>query len=135
VHSGTSRSCSSDTSSRGKLKQQVAFKRRKKQHTWRSHQSVPNLVTGSGPRCRYKKCPGLNIKKQSIRPLQTRYRCEECSIDKGIEFWLCNTVKADKVVNCHQKYHIEMRIKILGSYNERAGSATESAVDSELTEE
>jgi hypothetical protein len=73
VHSGTPRSCSSDTSSRGKLKQQAAFKRRKKQHTWRSHQSVPNLVTGSGPRCRYKQCPGLNIKKQSIRPLQTRY--------------------------------------------------------------
>jgi hypothetical protein len=49
VHSGTPLSCSSDTRTRGKFKQQAAFKRRKKQHAWRSHQSVPNLVTGSGP--------------------------------------------------------------------------------------
>jgi hypothetical protein len=55
-------------------------------------------------------------------------RREECSIDKGIDFWLCNTVKKDKVVNCHQKYHSEMCV-------ETTGGATESAVDSGLTEE
>jgi hypothetical protein len=37
-------------------------------------------------------------------------------------------VKKDIVVNCHQKYHSEMCV-------ETTGGATESAVDSELTEE
>jgi hypothetical protein len=55
-------------------------------------------------------------------PPSATYRCEECSIDKGIDFWLCNTVKKDIVVNYHQCV-------------ETPGGATESAVDSELTEE
>jgi hypothetical protein len=38
--------------------------------------------------CRYKKCPGLNVKKQTVRAYLTKYRCEECSIEKGIDFGL-----------------------------------------------
>jgi hypothetical protein len=130
VHAGTPRSAS--VCSRSVYKQQQAFKRRKKEHNWRCHQSVPNIVAGSGPICMYKKCPGFKIKKDTVRAHQTKYRCEECSIDKGIEFWLCNTVKgvegSKKIVNCHQKYHIEMCM-------ETSTSAAESTVDSDLTEE
>jgi hypothetical protein len=85
------------------------------------------LLTGSGPHCMYKKCSGLKIKKKIIRPHQTKYRCEECSIDKETDFGLCNTIKViggkNKTVNCHMRYHADMCLE------------TESAVDSELTEE
>jgi hypothetical protein len=129
VHAGTPRSAS--VCSRSVYKQQQAFKKRKRDQNWRCHQSVPNLVTGSGLNCRYKKCPGQKNLK-SKRPYQTRYRCEECSIDKGFEFWLCNTIKAvrgtDTVISCHLRYHAEMCF-------ETADSAAASSVASELTEE
>jgi hypothetical protein len=68
-----------------------------------------------------------------IWPHQIRYRCEECSIDKGTDFWLCDTIKViggkNKTVNCHMRYHADMCLETT------TGSATESAVDSELTEE
>jgi hypothetical protein len=129
VHTGTARSSTSCT--RTIYKQQNTFKRRKTQHRWMCHQSVPNVVTGSGPNCRYRKYPGLktNVSKRSY---QTKYRCEECSINKGVEFWLCNTVKKvdgkQKKIECHLKYHAEMCF-------ETTSSTTESSVASELTEE
>jgi hypothetical protein len=90
------------------------------------------VVTGSGPICMYKNCSGLRIKKKIMRLHRTKFQCEECSIDKGTDFWLCNTIKLidgqNKIVNCHMRYHADMCI-------ETTGSATESAVDSELTEE
>jgi hypothetical protein len=130
VHTGTPRSSASTSSTRTIHKWQHSFKRRKTQHRWRCHQSVPNVVTGSGPNCRYSKCPGLNT-NVSKRSYQTKYRCEECSINKGVEFWLCNTVKKvdgkQKKIECHLKYHAEMCFETT--------STTESSVASELTEE
>jgi hypothetical protein len=81
--------------------------------------------------CRYKKCPGLNIKKQTVRTYQTKYRREECSIEKGSDFWLCNTVKnidkQPKKIECHMRYHAEIESTIM--------SSTECSVISDLTEE
>jgi hypothetical protein len=81
--------------------------------------------------CRYKKCPGLNIKKQTVRTYQTKYRCEECSIEKGIDVWLCNTVKninkKPKKIECHMRYHAEIKFTIT--------SSTECSVISDLTDE
>jgi hypothetical protein len=59
----------------------------------------------------------------------------ERSIDQGIDFWLCNTVKFvgrmdTKVVNCYMRYHSKMCFPTTG------GSTTESiAAASDLTEE
>jgi hypothetical protein len=93
------------------------------------------VVTGSGPICIHKKCPGLKIIKKTRWPYQTKYRCEECSIDeKGVDFWLCNTVKTvdkkQKAIECHMRYHAEKEFIITDSTE-----STESSVVSDLTEE
>jgi hypothetical protein len=57
------------------------------------------IVNGSGPCCsRHKKCPGLNIKKKIIQTYQTKYQCEECSIEKGNDFWLYNAVNSFQAI-------------------------------------
>jgi hypothetical protein len=54
-------------------KKQNAFKKRQKLQQGRLHQAMPCLargnraVSGSGSYCRYKKCPGLKMKKKITR--------------------------------------------------------------------
>jgi hypothetical protein len=101
---------------------------------------MPCLVRGkdpdkpdSGPYCRYKKCPGLKNKKKTKRAYRTIYQCEQCTVEKGYDFWLCHTTKKIKgkptIVSCHLRYHTE-EICI-----ETSTSAAESSVASELTDE
>jgi hypothetical protein len=56
----------------------------------------------------------------------------KCSMNRNIDLWLCHTTKKlngkQTVVSCHHNYHTEMCF-------ETTGSATESSVASELTEE
>jgi hypothetical protein len=104
MHAGTSGS--SDVSNRTIFKQQQALSERHKQQPGRRrHQSVAMIVKNN-PHCTYKKCPGLNIEKETTRTYKTNYRCEECSIDKGTNVWLCNTVKnvdgKQKKIECHK---------------------------------
>jgi hypothetical protein len=115
IHAGTS--ASSDVSNRTILKQQQALSKRKKQQPGRRHQSVAMIVKHN-PYCQYKKCPGLNIQKQTTRAYITNYRCEECSIEKGTDVWLCNTVKRgldgkQKKIECHIKYYAEKEIEFI----------------------
>jgi len=43
----------------------------------------------------------------------SKCRCEECSMEKGTDVWLCNTVKTiDGVqtqIGCHMRYHAERK--------------------------
>ena len=61
--------------------------------TWRRHQSVLMLVTGTGHYCQYKMCPSLDTIQKRARPYKTIYQCEECSMEKEECVWLCNTRK------------------------------------------
>ena len=134
---GTPRSSSTtEVSSRNKLKKQQAFKKRQKLQPDRVHQPMPCLVRskdndkpGSGPYCKYEKCPGLKSKAKVKRPYKTIYQCEQCTVEKGFPFWLCHTTKKvngiQTVVSCHLQYHAEM------CYDTSA--ATECSVVSELT--
>ena len=87
---------------------------------------------GSGPRCQYKKCPGFDQETDRRVAFKTVYRCEECSMNRNTDLWLCHTTKKlngiQTVVSCHLKYHSEMCF-------ETTSSATGSSVASELTEE
>jgi hypothetical protein len=70
-------------------------------------------VSGSGVRCMYKKCPGLNNKSKRKVSYKTIYQCEECSVDQGSPLWLCHTTKKiigkHTVVSCHLRYHSEKK--------------------------
>jgi hypothetical protein len=129
VHAGTSGS--SDVSNRTIFKQQQALSKRKKQQPGRRHQSVA-MIVNHNPYCQCKKCLGLYNQKQITRAYRTNYRCEECSIEKGTDVWLCNTVKnvggKQKKIECDIKYHAEKEIDFIVT-------ATESSVVSNLTEE
>jgi hypothetical protein len=87
---------------------------------------------GSGPRCQYKKCPWFDRDAVKSVSFKTVYRCEECSMNKNADVWLSHTTKKlnwkQTVVSCHLKYNTEMCFVT-------TGSATESSVTSELTEE
>jgi hypothetical protein len=89
------------------------------------------MIIKKTPHCTYKKCPGLNIQKQTTRAYRTNYRCEECSIEKGTDLWLCNTVKnvdgKKKKIECHIKYHAEKEFIVTAT--------TECTIISDLTEE
>ena len=134
---GTPRSSSTtEFSSRNKRKKQQAFKKRQKLQPDRVHQPMPCLVRskdndkpGSGPYCKYEKCPGFKSKAKVKRPYKTIYQCEQCTVEKGFPFWLCHTAKKvngiQTVVSCHLQYHAEM------CYDTSA--ATECSVVSELT--
>jgi S-methylmethionine-dependent homocysteine/selenocysteine methylase len=62
------------------------------------------------------------------------YRCEECTQEKGIDFWLCNTTKkvdgVETILDCHAKYHVERKLFITATT-----TGSESSVISDLTEE
>ena len=77
--------------------------------------------------CMYKKCPGWNIKQKTRRAHRTNYKCEECTIEKGNDMWLCNTVKSGKAIECHIRYHSEKEFIVL--------DGTECSVISDLTDE
>jgi hypothetical protein len=101
---------------------------------------MPCLIRGKGKRsrsgnhCRYKKCPGLKIKRKTIRAYRTIYQCEQCTIEKGTPFWLCHTTKmidgTNTVVSCHLRYHAEREKKEI-----IVTATTEGTVISDLTDE
>jgi hypothetical protein len=103
----------------------------KRKQPGRNHLSVPVVVTSSGRDCKYDKCPGYIMSRQRKRSYPTKYKCEQCSIDKGIDFWLCHTTKKfngeEVVVDCHTKYHVEKNSLVIGG--------TERTPISDLTEE
>jgi hypothetical protein len=74
VHAGIPCSSTSEVSGRGKLKKQHAFKKKQRLQPDRVHQPMPCLVrgkgdvSGNGSYCRFKKCPGLKMKKKITRP-------------------------------------------------------------------
>jgi hypothetical protein len=88
--------------------QQCAFSRRRLQQPWRVHQSaVPILVRGldgkgSGPWCQYKNYDQKTVIRVAFK---TVYRCEECSMNRNTDVWLCHTTKKTNgkqtVVSCH----------------------------------
>jgi hypothetical protein len=93
------------------------------------------IVSSSGRDCRYKNCPGWKKVRKRARSFATVYRCEECTQEKGTDFWLCNTVKningVETVLDCHAKYHVEEKLFSV----QHTGSASECTVISDLTEE
>jgi hypothetical protein len=97
VHAGTPQPIDY-SSPRGRRYQQCAFSRRRLQQPCRVHQPVPMLVRGldgkgSGPRCSYKKCPGYKQDSVTSVSFKTIYLCEECSMNKNTDVWLCHTTK------------------------------------------
>ena len=130
VHTGTAHTPTSSVSTRALHYQQAAFQAQKRKHPWRSHQPVPILAKGTGHYCQYEKCPGLDNPQKRPRPYKTYYRCEECTMDKGDNVWLCiqrkNIDGKPQVVCCHLKYHMT-------KFGETT-SSTRSSVDSDLTD-
>ena len=140
VHAGTHRSSSSDVGARAVYHQRAAFKKRKRLQPDRVHQPIPCIVrgtsgttgtTGSGVRCMYKKCRGLDIKSKRIVSYKTIYQCEECTAERGAPLWLCHTTKkingVHTVVSCHLRYHAEKKFLVRAT--------TECSVTSDLTQE
>jgi hypothetical protein len=82
VHGGTPRSSPTTVCPTSIYKNQHAFKKRQKLQPERVHQPMPCLVrgkghvSGSGSYCRYKRFPGLKVKKKTSRPYTTVYQCE-----------------------------------------------------------
>jgi hypothetical protein len=137
THAGTPRTPGSTLTPMDMYHKEIRFNRRKRDYVSRVHQPMPMLVRGTGEKsgsgnyCRYKKCPGLNIKNKTIRAYRTIYQCEECTVEKKAPFWLCHTTKKvdgkDIVVSCHLKYHAEKAFL-------KASSSSECSLVSDLTE-
>jgi hypothetical protein len=93
------------------------------------------IVNSSGRDCRYKKCLIFNKPRKRPRSYPTKYRCEECTQEKGINFWLCNTVKnvngVETILDCHAKYHAERKLFLTTT----STASSENSVISHLTEE
>jgi hypothetical protein len=138
VHAGTTTTPGSALTARGLHYQEVAFNKRQRDYVSRVHQPMPMLVrgegekSGSGARCDYKKCPGLNIKSKRIVSYKTIYQCEQCTVEKKRPIFLCHTTKKingkPTVVSCHLKYHAEKEFL-------KTISTTECSSVSDLTEE
>jgi hypothetical protein len=124
----------STLSARALYYQKAAFNRMKNEQPGRNHISVPVIVSSSGRDCRYKKCPGFSTSSNRKRSYATKYQCEQCTIEKGFDFWLCHTTKklgeGEIVVDCHKLYHVEKKL-----FGTPTGSATECSVISDLTNE
>jgi hypothetical protein len=93
VLAGTPQTPISGLTPMGLYHQKNAFRTLKRKQPGRNHLSVPMVVKDSGKECRYIKCPGFNTSKKRKRPYTSKYKCEQCSIDKGIDFWLCYTTR------------------------------------------
>jgi hypothetical protein len=92
LHTGSTRTPVSSITPRALYYQQAAFKTLKRKQPGRSYQSQAMIANSSGRDCRYKKCLAFNEPRKRTRSYPTRYRCEECTQEKGIDLWLCNTV-------------------------------------------
>jgi hypothetical protein len=107
----------------------------KNEQPGRNHLSVPVIVSSSGRDCRYEKCPGFSTSSNRKRSYATKYQCEQCTIEKGYDFWLCHTTKkigaTEIVVDCHKLYQVEKKLFSV----QHTGSASECTVISDLTEE
>jgi hypothetical protein len=86
LHAGSTRTPVSSITPRALYYQQAAFKTLKRKQPGRSHQSQAMIANSSGRDCRYKKCPGFDKPRKRPRSYPTRYRCEECTQEKGIAF-------------------------------------------------
>ena len=96
---------------------------------------IPVVVKGNKATsyCKYNKCPGKNTGAKRKRAYMSKYACEDCSLEKGADFFLCNSTKSVGgnlvVVDCHTAYHVEKKL-----YETTAtGSVSVSTVASELT--
>ena len=102
------------TDNQQKKRRQASFKAQLKDQPWRSHQSI-SMKVKQGSYCMYEHCPGSTPRpgqqiKRQRKGYRTKYRCEECSIVRGEDVWLCNNTKAIgggiyKQHLCHMKYH------------------------------
>ena len=96
--------------------QKKKFKSIVKDQPWRSHQSVATVCEKNGGYCQYRLCPGLSTpNKARKRPFTSVYRCYECSIKKGKNVFLCNSIKKGKAILCHMKYHQTMESEVENS--------------------
>ena len=141
VQTGSLHTPVSGISARALSYRQVNFKRLKNFQPGRNHLSIPVVVDADKKKknsyCKYKKCPGLKSgKAKRPRSYPSRYMCEQCTMERGDDFWLCHSVKkVDGIhvaVDCHIAYHVDMK-----SYTATAppGSTTECSVVSDLTDE
>jgi hypothetical protein len=77
----------------------------------------------------------LKAVKKRPRASTTIYKFEQCTMEKGYDFWCCHTTnKLDGlkiVVDWHTKYHVEKKL----FESKCTGSATGSSVASGLTDE
>ncbi|OEU07038.1 hypothetical protein FRACYDRAFT_252509 [Fragilariopsis cylindrus CCMP1102] len=112
---------------------------RKNYQPGRNHISVPVVVKENKTTsyCKYKKCPGLNSAAKRPRAYRAKYVCEECTMEKGSNFWLCNSTKEVDgnlvVVDCHTAYHVDK--KFYTTTAPPPGITTECCVVSDLTDE
>ena len=94
--------------------------------------------------CKYKNCPGLNSAAKRPRTYKSKYVCEQCTMEKGPNFWLCNSAEevAKEVdgileaVDCHTAYHVDMNLYVV--YTTTApppGITTECGVVSDLRQD
>ena len=137
VHTGTPQTPVSDLTGRALRYRKASCKLRKERQPGRNHISVPVVVKGNNASsyCKYKNCPGKNTGAKRKRAYKSKYACEECGLEKGIDFFLCNSTKDVDgnlvVVDCHTAYHVEKKL-----YETTAtGSVSVSTVASELTTE
>ena len=134
---GTPQTPASAITARALRYRQVDFKRQKQLQPGRNHLSVPMVVEDKKlSYCKYIKCPGFNTGAKRPRAYPSKYVCEQCSMEKGSDFWLCNSTKDVDgnlvVVDCHTAYHVDME---LYSTSGPPGSTTECSVVSDLTDE
>ena len=101
-----------------------------KQLPGRRHQSFTRVLADK-VYCKYKLCPGWNTPLKTRRAHRTNYECEECTIEKGYDMWLCNTVRDGIAVECHIKYHAGTEFVLKSP----PGSSTECSVVSDMTNE
>ncbi|OEU11919.1 hypothetical protein FRACYDRAFT_245042 [Fragilariopsis cylindrus CCMP1102] len=82
----------------------------------RVHISVPVVVKKNTATsyCKYHNCPVKNTGAKRKRAYMSKYACEDCSLEKGVDFFLCNSTKSVGgnlvVVDCHTAYHVEKKL-------------------------
>ena len=89
------------------------FKRQKQLQPGRNHLSLPVVVEDKKlSYCKYKKCPGLDSAAKRLRAYPSKYICEQCTMEKGSDFWLGHSIKKvggiHLVVDCHTAYHVDI---------------------------
>ena len=92
---------------------QVAFKQLENYQPGRNHIVIPVVVEDKKlSYCKYKKCPGLDSAAKRLRAYPSKYICEQCTMEKGSDFWLCHSIKKvggiHLVVDCHTAYHVDI---------------------------